>query len=102
MEKNKKFVKRSVIARKNLPTNLPITNTVLFVLMYKVFPPDGYWGILYSLWLAALVLLWLASIINVIAENQVDIFERFGVIAKKMIMDDMGKIWSKSVKKNEQ
>lgn len=64
-------VEKLVIARKNLPTNLPLGMTLLTYLALERFQASELvWGIFIALW----ALIWIGSIYNILTEQTVDLF----------------------------
>lgn len=64
--------KIKVIAFKNLPTRLPIVQTVLVDLLLKQYPTSDFLkGFIYS----ALALIWIVFLIAFFNQEQVDIFK---------------------------
>lgn len=61
-----------VIRYKNLPSSLPINFTVCTWLLMDRFPvPQWAWGV----WATLLFILWVVSIIGLLTQKTVDIFE---------------------------
>ena len=101
MDKSKQ-VKRSVISRKNLPARLPLWQTVVLILLYDRIPPENIWGqIAWGILLIILISTWALEMLSLVMEKEVDIFERFNIIIKKIALEDVNKAYSEVLKKHK-
>lgn len=62
----------NVIKRSNIPTKLPVFNTLTIIMALSFFHVPGWaWGVV----LTITVLFWLAIIVKLLKEEEIDIFD---------------------------
>ena len=88
-------MKRKVIAYKNLPAKLPLTQTLLVLLILdKYNAPQWVWGVVITIY----SLLWILSIVSIANEKLYDLFDDNqlpATLMKKTLTERMNEVKGK-------
>jgi hypothetical protein len=101
MAETKQIKKRRVISRENLPIKAPVIETIVLYLLMRDIPWGGWNTVLWTFVISLCVIWWFVALYGWALEVQIDIFERFDTVAKKIVSDDLIRAFSETIKKGK-
>lgn len=102
-ENTKPLKARRVISRRNLPAKLPVWQTITLILLYKLLPPVLWWHV--ALWVGAvswMVLTWMSELYCLYHEREMDVFEEFDIIIKRVTLLDISRTFGAMLEKHKE